>query len=84
MTPIFRRLESDQNIGAFITPADDSDWLDLSTIRDTLPGEKPLLESTDILTYEDIATKKGGQNCHNKDLVFVGDLLDPGNSSLLI
>jgi hypothetical protein len=46
MTPIFQRLESDQNIGAFITPADDSDWLDLSTIRDTLPGEKLLVEST--------------------------------------
>jgi hypothetical protein len=63
---------------------DDSDWLDLSTIRDTLLGEKPLVESTDILTYKDIATKKGRRKCFNKDFIFIGDSLDPGNSRLLI
>ena len=29
------------------------------------------MESTNILTYKDIATKKGGHNCFNKDFVFV-------------
>ncbi|KUJ09509.1 uncharacterized protein LY89DRAFT_290074 [Mollisia scopiformis] len=62
---------------AFTTPADDNDWLDLSTIRDTLPREKPLVESTDVLTYEDIAIETGGRKCLKEDFVFVGDSLDP-------
>jgi hypothetical protein len=63
---------------------DGSDWLDLSTIKDTFPREKPSVESTDVLTCEDIATEKGGPKCFNEDFVFVGDSIDPGNSRLLI
>jgi hypothetical protein len=46
--------------------------------------ERPAIDSTNILTYEDIATKKGGYKCFNKDFVFISDLLDLGNSRLLI
>ncbi|KAH8650228.1 hypothetical protein BGZ60DRAFT_194297 [Tricladium varicosporioides] len=68
---------------AFLTPTDDSNWLDLSTIRDTLPEEKPLVESTNVLTYEDTATEKGGRKCFNEDFVFVGDSLDPDLRNIL-
>ncbi|PMD53357.1 uncharacterized protein K444DRAFT_635392 [Hyaloscypha bicolor E] len=69
--------------GAFITPADDSDRLDLSTIRDTLPEEKLLVESTNVLIYKDIATEKGGRKYFNKDFVFVSDSLDPDLRNIL-
>jgi hypothetical protein len=39
---------------------------------------------TNILTYKDIVIKKEGRKCFNKDFVFISDLLDPGNSRLLI
>jgi hypothetical protein len=42
------------------------------------------VESTDVLTYEDIPTEEGERKCFNEDFVFVGDSLDPGNSRLLI
>jgi hypothetical protein len=42
------------------------------------------VELTNVLTYENINTKKGGRKSFNKDFVFVSDLLDPSNSRLLI
>jgi hypothetical protein len=42
------------------------------------------VELTNVLTYKDIATKKGERKCFNEDFVFISDLLDPGNSRLLI
>jgi hypothetical protein len=54
------------------------------TIRDTLPREKLLVESIDVLTYKDIATKKGERKFFNKDFVFIGNLLNPSNLRLLI
>jgi hypothetical protein len=54
------------------------------TIKDTLPKEKLLVKSTDVLAYKAIATEKEGRKCFNKDFVFVSDLLNPGNLRLLI
>jgi hypothetical protein len=65
-----------------IPPIDDTDWFDLSTIRDTLLIERPAA-LTDILTYKDIAVKQG-RNYLDEDFVIVGDSLDLGNLRLLV
>ena len=57
ITPIFRGLGSNYNIEAFNPLAGDSDWLDFSIIRDTLPEEKPSVESIEILTFKDSVYK---------------------------
>ncbi|TVY12769.1 hypothetical protein LARI1_G009008 [Lachnellula arida] len=62
---------------ALMTPANNSNWLDLSTVTDTLLKEKPLVESTNILTYKDIATEKEERKCFDEHFMSISNLLDP-------
>jgi hypothetical protein len=68
---------------SFIPPVDNTNWLNPSIIRDTLPIKRPATDSTNILTYRDIAIKQE-RNYLDKDFVIVGDLLNPGNLRLLV
>jgi hypothetical protein len=45
--------------------------------------ERPAADSTDILTYEDIAVEQG-RNYLDEDFVIAGDSLNPGNLRLLV
>jgi hypothetical protein len=45
--------------------------------------ERPATDSTNILTFEDIAIEQG-RNYLDEDFVIVGDSLNPGNLRLLV
>lgn len=76
---IFWRIEPDQDIGTILSSVDDNDRLDLPTIRDTLPGERIIIDSTDILSSEDIDTERGERTCLNEGYVVISN--SSGNST---